>query len=71
MIDESTEREPAELSPVEDPIEFTHQNILATIDQRECIRTQKFCCGFKIYLTSGSRRCFVGEMRMPRRFLPL
>jgi twitching motility protein PilT len=64
MIDRINRKRACRIITVEDPIEFTHQNILATIDQREVYTdTKSFAAALKYILRQDPDVVLVGEMR--------
>jgi pilus retraction protein PilT len=64
MIDRINKTRKCRIITVEDPIEFTHRSILATIDQREVFSdTKSFGSALKYILRQDPDVILVGEMR--------
>ncbi len=64
MIDRINRKRACRIITVEDPIEFTHSNVLATIDQREVFNdTKSFAAALKYILRQDPDVVLVGEMR--------
>ena len=64
MIDRINRTQRCRIITVEDPIEFTHQDLLASIDQREvCEDTKSFSSALKYILRQDPDVILVGEMR--------
>lgn len=64
MLDQINKTRTCRIITVEDPIEFTHKNILSTIDQREVYAdTKSFASALKYILRQDPDVILVGEMR--------
>jgi twitching motility protein PilT len=64
MIDRINRTRPCRIITIEDPIEFTHESILATIDQREVFAdTKSFASALKYILRQDPDVVLIGEMR--------
>jgi len=66
MINYINRKRRVHILTLEDPIEFTHENILATVNQREVGRdTRSFASGLRAALREAPDVILVGEMRDP------
>ena len=64
LVDKSIERESAGIITIEDPVEYSHESVLATVDQRELFAdTQSFAAALKFILRQDPDVILVGEMR--------
>ena len=64
MIDRVNQTRPCRIITVEDPIEFTHESALATVDQREVnADTKGFSNALKYVLRQDPDVILIGEMR--------
>ena len=67
LLDQINHHRNCRIMTVEDPIEYTHESVKATIDQREVHSdTQSFAAALKYVLRQDPDVILVGEMRDPR-----
>jgi twitching motility protein PilT len=64
LVARINESRPCRVITVEDPIEYTHESVLATVDQREVhADTQSFSAALKYVLRQDPDVIMIGEMR--------
>jgi len=64
LVDRINRSRPCRILTIEDPIEYTHDSIVATVDQREVYAdTQSFAAALKFILRQDPDVILVGEMR--------
>lgn len=64
LIDRINRTRKCRIITIEDPVEYSHQSIMATVDQRELLSdTQSFAAALKFILRQDPDVILVGEMR--------
>ncbi|CAM9872112.1 unnamed protein product, partial [Phaeothamnion confervicola] len=64
LVDQINRSRPCHILTIEDPIEFSHESVLATVDQREVFAdTKSFATALKYVLRQDPDVIVVGEMR--------